>query len=167
LVRGLKVHVPDTFQLGAIFPFSAFLASCEINNLSVFNTREYSDILFRSGSVWRLVHAAIFFSFNCLRYVCALPISRVCHFGRATNSVVACGTGTLAITAKRRVGPNGRVFGIDASPEMIKRARKKARKAGVDVVLENAVVEKLPFPDATFDSVLSTVMLHHLPDEAR
>jgi hypothetical protein len=38
-----KSHVPDTFQLGAIFPFSAFLASRKINKLCVFNNHEYSD----------------------------------------------------------------------------------------------------------------------------
>src|SRR5262245_61993392 len=47
---------------------------------------------------------------------------------------VGCGTGTLAIAAKRHVGPTGTVYGIDASPEMIARADKKARKAGVEVV---------------------------------
>jgi ubiquinone/menaquinone biosynthesis C-methylase UbiE len=80
---------------------------------------------------------------------------------------VGCGTGTLAIAAKQRVGPTGNVYGIDASPEMIARAGKKARKAGVDVVFKNAVVEALPFPDKSFDAVLSTLMLHHLPREAR
>jgi len=64
-------------------------------------------------------------------------------------------------------GSAGKVFGIDASPEMIARARKKARKAAADVVFENAFVESLPFPDATFDVVLSTTMLHHLPEKAR
>jgi len=80
---------------------------------------------------------------------------------------VGCGTGNLAIAAKRQVGPTGAVFGVDASPEMIARARKKARKAAVEVTFENALVEKLPFPEATFDVVLSTTMLHHLPDKAR
>jgi ubiquinone/menaquinone biosynthesis C-methylase UbiE len=80
---------------------------------------------------------------------------------------VGCGTGTLAIAAKRRVGPAGRVYGIDASPEMIARARKKAKKAGVDVTFENAVAEKMPFTDGTFDAVLATVMLHHLGRKAR
>jgi ubiquinone/menaquinone biosynthesis C-methylase UbiE len=46
---------------------------------------------------------------------------------------VGCGTGTLAIAAKRRVGPEGSVVGIDASQAMIARAIRKARKAGVDV----------------------------------
>jgi len=80
---------------------------------------------------------------------------------------VGCGTGNLAIAAKRLVGPTGTVRGIDASAEMIERARRKAKKAGVEVAFENAVVEKLPFPDTTFDVVLSTTMLHHLPDKAR
>jgi len=80
---------------------------------------------------------------------------------------IGCGTGSLAISAKRRVGPSGRVEGIDASPEMIARARKKATKAGVDVAFTNGVVEALPFPDGYFDAVLSTLMLHHLPRDAR
>jgi ubiquinone/menaquinone biosynthesis C-methylase UbiE len=80
---------------------------------------------------------------------------------------VGCGTGTLAIAAKRRVGPTGIVYGIDASPEMIARASKKARKAAVEVVFKNEAVEALPFPDAHFDAVFSTMMLHHLPSKAR
>lgn len=80
---------------------------------------------------------------------------------------VGCGTGTLAIVAKGQVGPPGSVCAVDASPEMIARARKKARKARVDVTFENAVAEALPFPDARFDVVLCTVMLHHLPRKAR
>ena len=80
---------------------------------------------------------------------------------------IGCGTGSLAIAAKRRVGPAGIVRGIDASTELIERARRKARKAGVDVPFTNGVVEALPFPDGHFDAVLSTLMLHHLPRDAR
>ncbi len=80
---------------------------------------------------------------------------------------IGCGTGSLAIAAKRGVGPSGIVQGIDASPEMIARARKKADKAGVDVIFSNGVVEALPFSDGRFDAVLSTLMLHHLPRPAR
>ncbi len=80
---------------------------------------------------------------------------------------VGCGTGTLAIAAKRQVGPTGIVHGIDASPEMLARAEKKARKASVEIVLRNAMAQALPFPDGQFDAVLSTIMLHHLPRKAR
>ena len=78
-----------------------------------------------------------------------------------------CGTGTLAIAAKRRVGSTGRVFGIDASPEMIARAAKKAGKAGLGIEFRNASIETLPFQDAQIDVVLSTLMLHHLPRQVR
>ena len=80
---------------------------------------------------------------------------------------VGCGTGTLAIAAKRRVGPGGTVYGIDASPEMLARAEKKARKAGAEIVFKRGLAEAIPFPDAHFDVVLSTVMLHHLPSKVR
>lgn len=80
---------------------------------------------------------------------------------------IGCGTGTLAMAAKRQVGANGKVFGIDASPAMIARAASKAARAGVDVSFENAVAETLPFPDAEVDVVLSTLMLHHLPRKLR
>lgn len=80
---------------------------------------------------------------------------------------VGCGTGTLAIAARRRVGHDGNVFGIDASPEMIATAGKKARKAGLEINFRNQSIEALPFPDGRFDAVLSTVMLHHLPRKVR
>ena len=80
---------------------------------------------------------------------------------------VGCGTGTLAIAAKRHVGPTGLVNGIDASPEMIARASRKARKAGLEVLFKNALAEALPFPDGHFDAVLTTIMLHRLPRQAR
>ena len=80
---------------------------------------------------------------------------------------VGCGTGSLAIAAKRQVGTNGDVYGVDASEEMIARAEKKARKAGVEVAFKKGFAQSLPFADAQFDVVLTTVMLHHLPRKAR
>lgn len=80
---------------------------------------------------------------------------------------VGCGTGSLAIAAKRHVGTTSEVFGIDPSPEMIGRAASKAARAGMDVQFKTAVAEALPFPDARFDVVLSTLMFHHLPRRPR
>jgi ubiquinone/menaquinone biosynthesis C-methylase UbiE len=80
---------------------------------------------------------------------------------------VGCGTGSLVIAAKRAVGPTGMACGIDASPQMLARAEKKAGKAGFAVVFKQAAAQALPFPDRQFDAALSTVMLHHLPRSGR
>jgi ubiquinone/menaquinone biosynthesis C-methylase UbiE len=80
---------------------------------------------------------------------------------------VGCGTGTIALLAKKRVGPQGRVEGIDASPDMVARATAKARRAGLQVQFANAVAQQLPFEDGEFDVVLSTLMFHHLPKKGR
>ena len=82
---------------------------------------------------------------------------------RAGESVldVGCGTGTLALVAKRQV-VNGEVAGIDASSEMIDRARHKAALAGLQLKFEVASADALPFPAGSFDVVICTVALHHL-----
>lgn len=80
---------------------------------------------------------------------------------------IGCGSGSLAIAAKQRVGAAGTVHGVDPSSQMIKRAQHKARKAEVDVAFTNGSAESLSFPDAHFDVVLSTMMLHHLPRSLR
>lgn len=80
---------------------------------------------------------------------------------------VGCGTGTQAIAARRLVGPDGRVSGVDASAEMIGRARAKAERAGLDIDFREAPAQDLPFADGTFDVVLSTTVVHCLPASAR
>ena len=76
---------------------------------------------------------------------------------------VGCGTGTQAFEVARRAGRAGRVTGIDPSAEQIVRARSKAARHNVPIDFQIGVIEHLPFPDQTFDVVLSTLMMHHLP----
>lgn len=80
---------------------------------------------------------------------------------------VGCGSGNLTLTAKKYVGASGSVYGIDASPEMIELARKKAKRSGSEAIFEVGLIENLPYPDATFDVVISRLVIHHLPDDLK
>jgi len=80
---------------------------------------------------------------------------------------VGCGTGSLSLTAQSHAGPTGKVYGIDAAPEMIEVAKKKASRSGLGVVFEVGLIEELAFPDATFDVVISRLAMHHLPDDLK
>jgi ubiquinone/menaquinone biosynthesis C-methylase UbiE len=80
---------------------------------------------------------------------------------------VGCGPGRLAIVAGTVAGPAGETSAIDPAPEMIELARRKAARTGVRVRFEVGVIEALPYPADHFDVVLSSLMLHHLPDEVK
>ncbi len=83
---------------------------------------------------------------------------------RARVLDLGCGTGTLAIMAKRG-RPGAAVSGLDADPKMLGRAVRKAGEAGLEVRFDQGLSNELPYPDATFDRVLSTLFFHHLRPE--
>jgi ubiquinone/menaquinone biosynthesis C-methylase UbiE len=78
---------------------------------------------------------------------------------------VGCATGSLALAAKRRVGPSGSVHGVDPSPTMVDRARRKAAREGLALELETGTAQALPYVDATFDAVTCTLVLHQIPHD--
>jgi ubiquinone/menaquinone biosynthesis C-methylase UbiE/uncharacterized protein (DUF1330 family) len=73
---------------------------------------------------------------------------------------VACGTGVLAMAAGERVGPDGKVVGLDASPDMLGVARLKTDS----IEWREGRAEAMPFPDETFDAVVSQFGLMFFAD---
>jgi ubiquinone/menaquinone biosynthesis C-methylase UbiE len=88
-----------------------------------------------------------------------LPGERVLEIG--------CGTGSLCLAARARVGPLGEVCGIDPAPEMIEAARKKGSRAGLDKMFQVGRIESIPFPDGYFDVVLCSFMVFVINDDTR
>jgi len=80
---------------------------------------------------------------------------------------VGCGTGVLTRLAAEAVGTSGKAMGIDPAPKMILRARKNASAERSSAEFRLAVIEDLPFEDNSFDCVLSSLMLHHLPPDLK
>jgi SAM-dependent methyltransferase len=66
---------------------------------------------------------------------------------------VACGTDNVAIPAAKA---GGRVTGLDLTPELLEKGRAKAAKTGVEIEWKEGDAEALPFPDKSYDLVLST-----------
>jgi ubiquinone/menaquinone biosynthesis C-methylase UbiE len=71
------------------------------------------------------------------------------------------GSGTLAVWAKQRE-PALRIRGLDGDPAIIGQAVRKAARAGVDVAFDEGLSYELPYEDASFDRVLSSLFFHHL-----
>jgi len=77
---------------------------------------------------------------------------------------LACGTATLTIAVKQ-AQPQATVVGLDGDPAILRRARAKAERAGVDVQLDEGLSYELPYADESFDRVLSSLFFHHLTRE--
>lgn len=76
------------------------------------------------------------------------------------------GAGTDSLVAAQMVGPSGRVTGIDMTPEMLDRARRSAKAMGAtNVEFVEGEVERLPFPDESFDVVISNGVIDLVPDK--
>ncbi len=78
---------------------------------------------------------------------------------------LGCGTGTLAVLLKGR-RPEVEVCGLDPDPKALARARRKAERNGAKVEWRQGFADELPFPDASFDRVVSSLVFHHLPPAA-
>ncbi|HLZ69392.1 MAG TPA: class I SAM-dependent methyltransferase [Dehalococcoidia bacterium] len=79
---------------------------------------------------------------------------------------LGCGTGTLVLMAHRRQ-PDATVIGVDGDPTILGIARRKARRAGIAVQFDEGMAYALPYADGSFDSVVSTLMFHHLTPDQR
>ena len=99
---------------------------------------------------------------------CGLPVE---HAGLARGHTVldlGAGAGLDAFVARREVGAEGLVIGVDMTPEMVSKARDNAAKAGYENVdFRLGEIEHLPVRSDSVDVVISNCVLNLVPDKPR
>jgi SAM-dependent methyltransferase len=78
------------------------------------------------------------------------------------------GAGNDCFVARHEAGPDGRVIGVDFTPEMIAKARANAQQLGyANVEFREGDIEQLPLSDAMVDVVVSNCVLNLVPDKKK
>jgi ubiquinone/menaquinone biosynthesis C-methylase UbiE len=93
-----------------------------------------------------------------------IMLERMCVVPGEAILEVGCGPGTDLFDLVGRVGPTGRLVGLDASEVMIAEARRRASVLGLPIVFEQGDVQALPFEDGSFDACRAARLLEHLPN---
>jgi arsenite methyltransferase len=136
------------------------------------STEPEKDFVFPTGRAWA----------EDLRYppeLARVPDSAVESFAGVANPFslgrlepgervldLGSGAGTDSLVAVQMVGPEGSVTGVDMTPEMLAKARAAAEELGAETVeFVEADAESLPFPDASFDVVISNGVIDLIPDK--
>lgn len=78
---------------------------------------------------------------------------------------VGCGTGYFTRVIAEAVTPGGTALGVDPSRAVIARARRVTRLA--NCTFSEGIAEALDAPDGSYDAVVSSLMIHHLPETLR
>jgi ubiquinone/menaquinone biosynthesis C-methylase UbiE len=79
---------------------------------------------------------------------------------------LGCGTGTLALFIQKTYA-GAEVLGVDGDLQILKIAQGKAVSSGSHLLLNAGLVFELPYPINQFDRVFSTLLFHHLTQEAK
>ncbi|MDQ5830000.1 MAG: methyltransferase domain-containing protein [Actinomycetota bacterium] len=80
---------------------------------------------------------------------------------------VGCGAGIDSLIAAKKVGPDGRVIGVDMTQSMLEKARQGAKEAGLkNVEFREGYAEELPIVDGWADVVISNGVLNLMPDKS-
>lgn len=98
---------------------------------------------------------------------CGAPIDHLALQPGETVVDLGSGAGIDVFLAADSVGPEGRVIGVDMTPEMLARARRNAAKAGVtNAEFREGRLEELPVESGTVDAITSNCVINLVPDKA-
>jgi len=122
----------------------------------------FGEILYAAADRASLPDAAVLASLGCGNPTAIADLregERVLDLGS--------GGGIDVILSARRIGPNGRVFGLDMTDEMLELAVRNAADAGVtNVEFVRGTIESVPLPSSTIDVVISNCVINLAADKA-
>ncbi len=99
---------------------------------------------------------------------CGVPTEHASIRQGDTVLDLGAGAGVDAFVARRIVGGEGRVYGVDMTPDMVTKARRNAERLGYrNVEFRLGEIEHLPFERDSIDVVISNCVLNLVPDKAR
>ena len=99
---------------------------------------------------------------------CGNPVALASLKEGETVLDLGSGAGFDCFLAARKIGKNGKVIGVDMTPEMIEKARENARKGDYkNVEFRLGEIEKLPLADNSVDAVISNCVINLSPDKTK
>jgi arsenite methyltransferase len=99
---------------------------------------------------------------------CGVPTAVADLHAGETVLDLGSGAGADVLISARRVGPDGKEYGLDMTDEMLELARDNARKAGAaNVEFLKGYLEDIPLPEASVDVVISNCVINLAGDKAR
>jgi arsenite methyltransferase len=99
---------------------------------------------------------------------CGNPVALASLKEGETVVDLGSGGGLDCFLAAKKVGPKGKVIGVDMTPEMLDKARANCRKGGhKNVEFRLGEIENLPVADGTADAVISNCVINLSPDKQR
>jgi len=125
------------------------------------DANKISSHLYTTDEIRDLPQEAVVASLGCGNPVAIAEI-------RAGETVLDLGSGggIDVLLSARRVGPQGKAYGLDMTDEMLELARENARKAGVtNVEFLKGEMEEMPLPDGSVDVIISNCVVNLSPDK--
>lgn len=80
---------------------------------------------------------------------------------------LGCGTASLGLAVAELMGSSGEVHGVDLAEEQLAHARNKTKNAEIPFEFHCCSMDELPFPEDSFDAVVTSLALHATPPEVR
>ena len=159
----LKTQIRDKYGAAARSAAAgAKDASC-CSGSSCCSTDQITENLYSDGERGSLPDAAVAASLGC-----GNPTALIDLKVGETVLDLGSGGGIDVLLSARRVGPTGKVYGLDMTDDMLSLARENQRKAGVDnVEFLKGEIEQIPLPDSSVDVIISNCVINLSPDKER